>query len=68
MTPPEKRSFIVTTWETVEGLYSVEAADEAAARKKFKPVPGRLIDFNGVEQISYQAFDVEVREVSEEMR
>ncbi|MES2532852.1 MAG: hypothetical protein V4636_17560, partial [Pseudomonadota bacterium] len=58
--------FLVTTWEHVEGLYTVEAADEAAARKKFKAVPGRLIDFNGVEQISYSAFEVEVRKVDVE--
>ena len=60
-------TFVVSTREYVEGVYSVEAADEAAARKKFKRVPGRLIDFNGVEQVSYTAFEVEVREVSEEM-
>lgn len=60
-------TFLVETWEHVDGLYSVEAADEEAARKKFKQVPGRLINWDGVEQISYQAFEVEVRKVSEEL-
>lgn len=60
-------TFLITTHEEVEGFYSVEATDEDAARKKFKPVPGRLINWDGVEQISYMAFDVAIQSVSEEM-
>ena len=61
------RTFLVTTWEQVETLYEVTAEDEAAARKKFKPVPGRLIDPSGVEQISMRPFAVQVESVDEEM-
>lgn len=59
--------FIVTTWEEVEGCYEVEASNEAEARAKFKPKRGhlRLIDFDGVEQLSYHAFDVNVESVGE---
>lgn len=59
--------FLVTTWEQVECLYTVQAADEAAARKKFKAVPGRLIDTNGVEQISARPFALQVESVDVEM-
>lgn len=57
--------FIVTTWEQVEGRYEVEAANETEARAKFKPKRGRLFDFDGVEQLSYHAFDVNVESVGE---
>lgn len=63
----DRRKFLVTTWEHVEVLYDVLAANEAEARKKFKPVPGRLINPDGVEQISSRAFAVQVESVDEEM-
>lgn len=53
-------TFVVTTWETVRGTYKVKALSEAEAREKFGGLP---IDWEGVEQHDYQAFEVEVRSV-----
>lgn len=59
---PQLQTFVVTTWETVQGTYEVKAVSEQAARELFG---GRaMIDFDaGVQQLSYDAFDVEVRDV-----
>jgi hypothetical protein len=54
--------FIVTTWETVEGVYEVEADSEEEARARFT-VPPAAFDWEEVEQVRYQAFDSEIRSV-----
>lgn len=55
--------FVVVTKERVEGRYAVTAATEQEARAKFARSPGRLINWDGVEQMDYMAYDVEVSEV-----
>lgn len=54
--------FIITTWEDVEGLYSVEAEDRAAAEAMFGDP---RINWDQVEQLDYMAFSVEVKTVTE---
>ena len=64
-------TFIVTTLESVEGKYRVEAETEEDARSKFGPMAGgSLIRWEGVEQTNYMAFDVAVTviEKNEEQR
>lgn len=57
--------FEVRTWETVEGVYLVEADNVNHARAKLDTTPSS-IDWKGVEQIDYQAFEIEVRSVDEQ--
>jgi hypothetical protein len=49
--------FRVTTVETVEGTYEVEAADVSDAMTRLVTLPR---DWEGIEQIDYQAFEVKV--------
>lgn len=58
----QTKTFIVTTAERVEGRYEVEATSEAEARAKFDD-KRRLIDWTGVEQIDYMAYEVAVESV-----
>ena len=58
--------FIVETWEEVSGTYEVEASSLEEAKAKFTSGdPSRLIDWTGVEQIDYQAFEVNVNRIKE---
>jgi hypothetical protein len=49
--------FIVTTEESVRGTYEVEADSETEAASRFA---GRGIDWQGVEQVNYEAYMVEL--------
>ncbi len=49
--------FIVTTEESVRGTYEVEADNETEAAARFE---GCGINWTGVEQISYEAYMVEL--------
>lgn len=62
------RQFVVTTRETVEGTYLVTAESEEAARAKFDRQPGRLIDWAGVDQTDYMAYEVEIDKVYDHAR
>lgn len=55
--------FIVNTTERVEGTYAVQAASEDEARGKFDGKS--LINWDGVTQIEYMAWDVDVYAVVE---
>lgn len=55
-------TFIIRTWETVEGTYEVTADSEEEAREKVSRPP---FDWTNVEQRSYYAFDSEIRSVTE---
>lgn len=55
-----RTTFIVTTWEHVEGRYRVEADSAEEAQAKFG---NPKIDWEKVEQLDYQAFEVDVRSV-----
>lgn len=56
--------FIVHTWETVEGTYEVEADDEIHVRTLMEDSLSSSEDtWRRIEQIDYQAFDVDVRSV-----
>jgi hypothetical protein len=57
-------TYVVTTWETVLGTYTVEAASEQDVRARFEHDGDKLIDWNGVEQVGYMAFDIEVKAIS----
>lgn len=61
--PKGDKDFIVTTWETVEGTYLVAARDEEHAKERIEDImgPGER-RWNGIEQISYMAFEVDARE------
>jgi hypothetical protein len=54
-------AFIITTDEDVSGTYRVEADDEESARAAFGD-PG--IDWARVEQISYDAYSLDVTTVA----
>lgn len=56
---------MVVTHESVEGRYLVTAESEEAARAKFDRAPGRQIDWAGVEQTDYMAYEVAVESVSD---
>lgn len=54
-------TYEIHTRETVEGVYRVEAESEDAAKAKFeRRHSGPLIDFTGVEQVEYMAYNVAV--------
>lgn len=61
----EERSFLVYTWETVAGVYRVKARDRSDAEikcEKVETLRSGLCD-SSVEQLDYDCFDVEVRDV-----
>lgn len=53
--------FRVTTVETVEGTYEVEAEDIAEVIRRLVKLPR---DWEGIEQIDYQAFSVKVGDMT----
>lgn len=59
-----ERQFVVITHESVEGRYLVTAESESAARAKFERTPGRQVDWEGVEQTDYMAYEVEIESVT----
>lgn len=61
--PKGDKDFIVTTREIVEGRYLVSARDGDYAMKRIEDIMTNDRNWNGIEQLSYMAYDVEATEV-----
>jgi hypothetical protein len=62
----QSKTFKVTTQESVQGTYLVEAASQDEAVQKFGHLKGKgLIRWDGVEQTDYMAYEVAVEAVED---